>query len=338
MAAAGSQGETLAAFAKVLGFNAEKAEQLVTNIAQLDRYCKSNPAVELSTAGSVWHQRGLPLGKRWMAVMDNELRAKFGPLDADAMNDFVARETKGKIKDIITAEALVDSVLVLITCLYFKAKWADPFVKSRTSPAPFYTYGGGILTCSMMRRTGYMQYTEDGAFQVCILPYQTEPSSSACPQWKAAIILPKARGLSPMKELISLLAGSDGAVHSLLDSPLGKAYVDLALPRFTLRLTLLLKGPLGSLGLEPAFQPSSDFTPLSDSGPLFISSVSHDLFIEVNETGTEMAAVTVAHFGRSMRPKGIEMRVDRPFLFLIFDDLTKLILGSAVISEVAHER
>jgi serpin B len=53
-----------------------------------------------------------------------------------------------------------------------------------------------------------------------------------------------------------------------------------------------LKPALVNLGLCPTFKPSDDFAPIS-TGPLMISRVTHDLFLEVNEEGTEMAAVTV---------------------------------------------
>jgi serpin B len=52
------------------------------------------------------------------------------------------------------------------------------------------------------------------------------------------------------------------------------------------------KPALINLELGPAFKPSDDFAPIS-TGPLMISRVMHDLLIEVNEGGTEMAAVTV---------------------------------------------
>ena len=68
--------------------------------------------------------------------------------------------------------------------------------------------------------------------------------------------------------------------------------ISLSLPRFSLKLHLDLIPSLKKLGLGPAFQPSGDFAPIS-TGPLMISRVTHDLFLEVNEEGTEMAAVTV---------------------------------------------
>jgi serpin B len=72
--------------------------------------------------------------------------------------------------------------------------------------------------------------------------------------------------------------------------------------------------------------------------PLFVSEVKQKSFIEVNEEGTEAAAVTtvVMHSLAIREPmKPFEMIVDRPFLFVIGDDQTKSILFMGVICDPA---
>jgi hypothetical protein len=130
------------------------------------------------------------------------------------------------------------------------------------------------------------------------------------PKWKAAIILPKERGLSAMHDLLTSFTASPENLRQLLlgsnddlqprghDNPNAippwrKEKVALHLPRFSLKLNLDLIPALRKLGLGPAFIPSDDFAPMSKDGPLAIGRATHDLFLEVNEEGTEMAAVTV---------------------------------------------
>jgi serpin B len=97
-----------------------------------------------------------------------------------------------------------------------------------------------------------------------------------------------------------------------------------------------LNDPLKALGMKTAFDfVNADF---SGIGPeLFISAVLQKTFVEVNEEGTEAAAVTgVAIAGRAiMRPPADEfqMTVDRPFLFLIEDNRTSTILFMGVMFE-----
>jgi serpin B len=140
-----------------------------------------------------------------------------------------------------------------------------------------------------------------------------------------------------MQEIITAFSSSSFSIRTLLSSSLGRHQskpVSLFLPRFTLKLHHDLIPSLTTLGLGPAFESSPDFTPISNTGPLLISSAIHDVFIEVNEEGTEIAAVTVVTM-RKKRAETIEMRVNRPFLFLIFDGRTGLVLCSAVVSQVS---
>jgi serine protease inhibitor len=207
-----------------------------------------------------------------------------------------------------------------------------------------------------------LQYKDDKLAQICTLPYKadgnsvdigpsscdsnsisvedfsganpTGPSGSSSPQWNAAIILPKEPGLPAMQEILSTFSASTFSISTLLPGKSKTDRVSLFLPRFTLKLHHDLNPFLATLGLGPAFKPSLDFAPISNSGELLINRVTHDVFIEVNEEGTEMAATTVVGKKKRRRVETVEMRVDRPFLFLVFDGRTGLVLCSVVVSEV----
>jgi serine protease inhibitor len=102
----------------------------------------------------------------------------------------------------------------------------------------------------------------------------------------------------------------------------------VALPRFRLRYGADLKRPLTALGLKNAWNSNANFSGMS-SASLFLSEVKHQSFVEVNEHGTEAAAVTtgvvaLASFQNPSPP--FQMTVDRPFLFVISDRLTGSIL------------
>jgi serpin B len=59
---------------------------------------------------------------------------------------------------------------------------------------------------------------------------------------------------------------------------------------------------------------------------VYIGSVKHKAAIDVDEEGTEAAAVTSVEMRVVSMPKGFQMVVDRPFLFAIHDDETGTIL------------
>jgi serpin B len=104
------------------------------------------------------------------------------------------------------------------------------------------------------------------------------------------------------------------------------------LPRFKVEYGVEFKEPLKAMGMRAAFG-KADFSGMADRG-LFISAVRQKAFVEVNEEGTEAAAATVGLTelsGHRDPPKPFQMIVDRPFLFLIEDYQTKMILFMGVV-------
>ena len=111
----------------------------------------------------------------------------------------------------------------------------------------------------------------------------------------------------------------------------------VVLPRFKLEYGAELKPPLQAMGMTLPFSRTADFSGMSAS-PLYLSAVKHKSFVEVNEEGTEAAAATVGIMSLAIvRPvtPPFEMVVDRPFLFLIADNLTRAILFVGVVFEPA---
>jgi len=112
----------------------------------------------------------------------------------------------------------------------------------------------------------------------------------------------------------------------------------LVLPKFKLEYSVELKAPLKTMGMKTAFdQVAADFSGIAPQ--LFISDALQKTFVEVKEEGTEAAAVTginVAANGIEMPPPdSFQMIVDRPFLFLIEDQQTAMILFMGVIFDPA---
>ena len=94
--------------------------------------------------------------------------------------------------------------------------------------------------------------------------------------------------------------------------------VFLALPKFTTDFGMSLKNTLANLGIKRAFGGKAQFGEISDEA-LYISDVVQKTYINVNEKGTEAAAVTVAVVGllSARAPKNEVITFDRPFLYAI---------------------
>jgi serpin B len=89
----------------------------------------------------------------------------------------------------------------------------------------------------------------------------------------------------------------------------------VTLPRFTTTQSFNLVKELQSLGMTSAFKGNADFSGMEATTNLFVSDVIHKAFVEVNESGTEAAAVTLTiALSKGMAGHFI---VDHPFIFLI---------------------
>jgi len=110
------------------------------------------------------------------------------------------------------------------------------------------------------------------------------------------------------------------------------ASLDLYLPRLELTWGRMLIPDLQALGMRAPFQAgAADFSRMSPVGDrLYISTVKQKTYVKVNEEGTEAAAVTNVGMTLTSAPLRTELRVDRPYVFMIRERLsgTVLFLGA----------
>ena len=101
----------------------------------------------------------------------------------------------------------------------------------------------------------------------------------------------------------------------------------VVMPKFSFEYEISLKDVLTSLGMGIAFdEMSADFTKINPLGELYISKVKHKTFIQVDEEGTEAAAVTSVEIFEAISSAPPWFIVDRPFLFAIRERLSGTIL------------
>jgi serpin B len=217
-------------------------------------------------------------------------------------------------------------MLYLINAIYFKGRWQDEFEKSLTEDGVFRSAGGGEKKVPMMNRSGSFRYGEDASLQVVRLPYGGG-------RMAMYVFLPRtADGLGELlRTLDERSLGEWAGKLRTLDG-------DVTIPRFKIAYECGLASALKAMGMKSAFDAgSADFSGMSQQ-ELFISEVKHKAVVDVNEEGTEAAAVT-----------SIEMRVtsalapmdrfsfvaDRPFFFVIRDDATGALLFMGTLYDPA---
>ncbi|MBI1722453.1 MAG: hypothetical protein HYR48_00930 [Gemmatimonadetes bacterium] len=129
-------------------------------------------AFVLHTANALFVQSAFPVLKSYHETLHSDFDADTMALDfADAalaaarINDWVATNTNGKIKDLLQPETLSPLTrIVVANAVYFFAEWASQFSPERTGPAPFHLLPGGersTVDVPMMRKTLHLQHYAD---------------------------------------------------------------------------------------------------------------------------------------------------------------------------------
>lgn len=273
-------------------------------------------AVKLSVANSLWPHSKYPFLPDYLAMTKEFYGAEIKAVDyaSDAenarlkINGWVELKTQNRIKDLIPKGGL-DAMtrLVLANAIYFKGNWAEQFNKEATRPGSFKLAGGTNAQRPMMSNTADFNLAHNDDFKALELPYAENDLSMV-------ILLPNKTGPFPpiTAETVSHLQFS-------------KTKVMVQLPKFKIQSGFSLADTLTAMGMPLAFNPDlADFSGMDGKKNLYIGSVFHKAFVEVNEEGTEAAAATGITIGvTSMPPQFI---CDRPFLFIIRENATGTIL------------
>nr|P93692.1 RecName: Full=Serpin-Z2B; AltName: Full=TriaeZ2b; AltName: Full=WSZ2b; AltName: Full=WZS3 [Triticum aestivum]CAA72274.1 serpin [Triticum aestivum] len=242
------------------------------------------------------------------------------------VNSWVEKVTTGLIKDILPAGSIDNTTrLVLGNALYFKGAWTDQFDPRATQSDDFYLLDGSSIQTPFMYSSEEQYISSSDGLKVLKLPYKQGGDKR---QFSMYILLPEAlSGLWSLAEKLS-------AEPEFLEQHIPRQKVALRqfkLPKFKISLGIEASDLLKGLGLLLPFGAEADLSEMVDSPMaqnLYISSIFHKAFVEVNETGTEAAATTIAKvvLRQAPPPSVLDFIVDHPFLFLIREDTSGVVL------------
>jgi serpin B len=313
----GAAGDTAGAIAGVLGIENLSLEDLnKANADLLTILLNPDPKVETDIANSLWAGKDARLKEDFLQRNQKYYDAAVERLDFSdpgapaVINKWVEEKTRGKIKKLID-ELNEDMRLILVNALYFNGRWTEPFDKEHTSQADFFLSGGATKQVPMMYRKDSIPFCQGAGFKAVALPYGEERLSMY-------IFVPE----DTERFMASLSAES---WNSWL-AEFSPREVALYLPRFKADYDASLAEALSSMGMGIAFSDRADFSAMTPDNNWTIYDVIHKATIEVDEEGTEAAAVTGVVVGITSYTEPLEVRADRPFFFAIRDDLTGTVL------------
>ena len=327
----GASGNTLTEMQDVLGFPASSFSlddlnnynhKLTTALLDLDN------TTQLGIANSIWVKQGFKVYDSFVNVNKQMYDAQVQELDftsptaKDVINRWCAEQTNDCIKEVIKVIP-ANARMYLLNALYFKGIWASQFEKSATRQENFTNSDGTQQKVNMMNQTEMFNYTKNSTFSIAELPYGNEAFSMV-------ILLPS--GGKTLDESLSELTSENWKEWN---SNMAGKQLQVKLPRFKVEYDKTLIDDMIAMGMKDAFDGNkADFSKMS-AAELYVGILQQFTYINVDEEGTEAAAVTVGGMLDSAGlPVTIPFYVDSPFAFMIKEKSTGAILFMGKVTKL----
>jgi serpin B len=317
----GADGDTYEAMRKTLSL-ADISQPEINESYQslIELLTKIDSKVIMQIANSIWYRNTIPFKQDFIETNRKYFDATINPMNfsdpttINIINNWVKESTNGKI-DSIVEKIDPETIMFLINAIYFKGTWQYQFDKNKTRDDFFTKQSGEQVPCKMMNLENDFYLSSNDTFTVLDLPYGKG-------NFSMTILLPAINKSIP--DVISALTDEtwNGVINNL-----SKMKRELYMPRFKLEYKINLNETLKSLGMGIAFEPfGANFKKLYDGiNNAYISNVEHKTFVDVNEEGTEAAAVTSVEIGVTSIQDNI-IKLDRPFMFVIREKNSNCIL------------
>jgi serpin B len=324
----GANGSTLDSMRKTLNFGGFSQGQvnmyyndLLAQLPELD------PNTTLKIANSVWYKNTFSVLPQFLETETQSYNAKVQALDfsnpssLNTINDWVNRQTGGKISKVINSIDPQD-VMYLINAIYFKSMWANKFDPSNTKTMTFIPAGDYSTTQTpFMRGTVNCNTYSGNDMTLLELPYSNN-------KYSMVIALPGAG-----KSVSDILSGLDSTQWQNWMAKLSPSKAEVDMPKFAFSYSTSLKNNLSAMGMGIAFNDGADFSNINGTGGLKISSVTHKAYVAVDENGTTAAAATTV----TVIPTDVlipsRIVIDHPFLFVIREMKTGLIVFTGIVND-----
>jgi serine protease inhibitor len=318
----GAETTTKEAMEKTLHLQGLTRDEINESYLSLIKALKTlDPQVLLEIANSIYYRQNFQVENEFVALNQKYYDAEVSGLDfsspkaVDIINEWVNSKTHTKIPEILK-EITPNHVMFLLNAIYFKGVWTKEFNPKMTEPLPFTLENGQSIQVPMMARLDSVDYLENDLFSAVRLTYGKG-------SFNMYVLLPDEGKTA--KDLVSQLQQDNWSAWIKQFKKTGN--VDIRLPRYKFAYEIKLNDVLTGMGMGIAFTGGADFRGINRGGGLNIDYVKHKTFVEVNEEGTEAAAVTIVAIEKNMAgPGNIPFYVNKPFLFVITEKSTGAIL------------
>jgi len=317
----GCSNSTYNQIQQMLGFEGMSTIDINETYKSLvDQLLNADPDVKLAIANAIWYRQGFDVKPPFLNTMQNDFSAHIEGLDFSqqsaltTMNKWASDNTFGKIPKVLN-EISPDAVMFLMNALYFKGTWTYQFDKSKTYSENFYKEDGSAVSVSMMHTKFKANVYTNANYKAIELNYGRT-------NFSMIVIVPN----ETLADLFNNFSNEDwNNLTTSFNSNISSTQWNISFPKFKFSYEKTLNDQLKSMGMVDAFD--SDLADLSgiSNAKLYVSFVKQNTFVDVNEEGTEAAAVTTIGI-ETTSSEPHEFKVNKPFVFAIRERTTNTIL------------
>lgn len=292
-----------------------------------------DPTTTVNIANSIWYRDELTINPEFAQAVEAVYEAEIEAADFDdeettlaAVNGWVDDKTEGLIPTILNRIGS-DDVMYLINAIYFKGEWQTSFDPENTYETNFNAYDGSVQSCQMMTKSDSVGYRlADDQTKVVQLPYGNG-------QFVMNLFLPASD--TDINDWVDELTAEQ---YDDLLSQLATEEVDVHHPKLRMAYEVSLNEPLINLGMGEAFNRGADFSNLfAEDLPLSIGFVKQKTFVEIDEVGTEAAAVTAVGIEVTSAEPSPNIVLNRPYFFTIAERENGAILFAGKVMAMPEE-
>lgn len=325
----GAAGDTRTAMLKTLDVSDSNVQDLDASYQSLMKLLtNADPKVQMELANAIWYRNTFSVQQSFINTCQKYYGARVQGLNfkdnhsADIINNWVSDQTHGKITKMVQAPIDPNIVMYLMNAIYFKGNWRYQFDKKKTAPDDFTLSDGSKVRPEMMHVTTTMPFYGSDEVQMLDMAYGDSLFSMT-------VLLPPL-GTS-IDDFVAKLT------RDKLNNWIGQLHplnVQITMPKFKIKCDTTFKQALIKMEMGVAYDPlNADFTKINPDKKLHlhISKVEQKSFVNVDEKGTEAAAVTKVTVVTVICDCGginddYIFNVDRPFVYLIRERTSGTIL------------
>ncbi|MFW5758889.1 MAG: serpin family protein [Bacteroidota bacterium] len=324
----GAENETYNQIKEMLDYDENMTLEEINDayMSLVPQLINADQKVTTTIANAVFYHMNFSFRQSFLDQLNNNFDAHAESLDfksqqaVHTINQWAGDNTNGKIDNVIQS---IDplTVMFIMNALYFKGDWSNQFDVSNTTSLPFYL-DNKTQEVEVQTMTGEIpaKTLNNSEYSALELPYGRKNFSM--------VLIKPQNTLDDFYNKFTRQTWQE--ITESFQNQENWVPVQVQLPKFSFEYEKTLNKILKKMGMADAFSERlADLSGISEE-ELYVNFVKQNTFIDVNEEGTEAAAVTT--IGINTESTGPVFFANKPFIFAIRERTTNtlLFMGSVV--------